>query len=234
VGMAAATSTRSAKTQTTSHDDAWIAKQIVRALGGRFSRELGIDVDRGGREIERWFLAATLFGTRISADIAMRTYRVLDDAGVRIVADAGRRTWDELVKLLDDGGYVRYDYSTATRLQKLADAVSAHRGRVTALLSSAEGKRDPVAALDALPGWGPTTIRLFLREIGNTQALDPRAEQAARHLKLPVSKLDSIARRARLDPRDLEAALVRLSLRHTRDMKRCPGGARCAVISAAA
>jgi len=229
--MASVSTTRPAKARSAARNDTWIAKQLVRTVGGRFSTELGIDVDRGGREVDRWFLAATLFGARISAAVAMRTYQVLAKAGVRTVADAGKRTWDELVKLLDEGGYVRYDYGTATRLQKLAEDLSPHRS-VEALLASAEGKRDAVATLDALPGWGPTTIRLFLREIGRTQAIDPRAEQAARHLKLPMSKLDAIARQARLDPRDLEAALVRLSLRHARDMKHCPGGAHCTVLNA--
>jgi hypothetical protein len=38
----------------------------VGVLGGRFSAELGIDVDAGDAEVERWFLAATLFGTQCS------------------------------------------------------------------------------------------------------------------------------------------------------------------------
>ena len=210
--MAAASPTKSsAKTRNAAHDDVWIAQQLGRTLGGRFSRELGIDTDRGGREIDRWFLAATLFGTRISADVA-------------------KRSWDELVKLLDEGGYVRYDFSTATRLLKLAEALAPHKRRASALLSSDEGKHDPVSALDRLPGWGPTTIRLFLRELGQGDQLDPRTEQAAHHLKLKTSKLADLAHRASLDPRDLEAALVRLSLHHAREMERCPGGTRCSVI----
>jgi hypothetical protein len=44
-----------------------LARSVVGVLGGRFSAELGIDVDAGDAEVERWFLAAALFGTRISA-----------------------------------------------------------------------------------------------------------------------------------------------------------------------
>ena len=62
-------------------DQARLARQVVGMLGGRYSAELGIDVDAGDAEIERWFLAATLFGTRISARIAERAFRVLDEAG---------------------------------------------------------------------------------------------------------------------------------------------------------
>ena len=43
-------------------DQARLARRVVGMLGGRYSAELGIDVDAGDAEIERWFLAATLFG----------------------------------------------------------------------------------------------------------------------------------------------------------------------------
>ncbi len=38
------------------------ARHIVATLGGRFSLELGIDVDLDEREIDRWVLGATLVG----------------------------------------------------------------------------------------------------------------------------------------------------------------------------
>ena len=57
------------------------ARRLVATLGGRFSIELGIDVDGGADEVERWALAATLFGNRISAGIVVRTYRELERAG---------------------------------------------------------------------------------------------------------------------------------------------------------
>lgn len=220
-------------TSAPARDDVWVARQLVATLGGRFSRELGIDVDQGGREIERWCLAATLFGRRISSTVAMRTYAVLDQAGVRTVADAGQRSWEELVKLLDEGGYVRYDFSTATQLQKMAHVLSEHKGRVVAFMTSGDGEEDAARTLDRLPGWGPTTVRLFLRELGRTDELDPRAASAASHLKLRASRLTDLAARAGADPRDLEAAMVRLSLRHSRGMSSCPGGSRCTAIAPA-
>lgn len=98
------------------------------------------------------------------------------------------------------------------------------------------------AALDALPGWGPTTVRIFLRELrdvwpGAQTGLDSRTLNAAHHLELPISMagtesleaLRTVARRARVDPRDLEAALVRLGLAH-RELRGCPGGQRCTML----
>jgi hypothetical protein len=196
-----------------------VARALVERLGGRFSVEMGIWVERGPREVDRWFLASTLFGTRISWPIVERTFAVLMAAGVRTIADAGRRTWDELVPLLDAGGYARYDERTATRLLELARAVRERHGRISTLAA----ERDAAAieaALDALPGWGPTTVRLFLRELrGVWPAADPpldeRTAEAAAELGVRVrdgASLGRLARRAGVDPRDLETALVRSRL----------------------
>lgn len=57
------------------------ARRLVETGGGRFSAEMGIDVDRGGREVERWALAATLFGAGIPAEVVVRTFRVMLEAG---------------------------------------------------------------------------------------------------------------------------------------------------------
>lgn len=216
-----------------------IARALVATLGGRYSRELGIDLDAGGAGVDQWFCAVTLFGTRISTTIAVRAYRALADAGVRTVSDAGERPWDDLVAVLDAGGYVRYDFRTATRLQQLATEVRVRcRGTVASLATLTE-PHSLEATLDAFPGWGPTTVRIFLRELrdvwpGAQPPLDERALRAARHLKFAVPRrrsdqvggLRGIAGPARLDVRDLETALVRLTLVH-RDMTACAGGARC-------
>ena len=47
-------------------NDVGLARGVVGVLGGRYSTELGIDVDAGDGEVERWFLAVTLFGARVS------------------------------------------------------------------------------------------------------------------------------------------------------------------------
>jgi len=219
------------------------ARQIVEGLGGRYSLELGIALDTGGSAADEWFLAATLFGTRISAQTAMRTYRVLADSGIRTVTDSVHATYDDLVARLDAGGYARYDFRTATRLHQLADAVHQRFGGSVTSLARVTDPHAVETALDALPGWGPTTVRIFLRELrdvwpGAQAELDGRTVDAAAHLELPISPdgtnniaaLRAVARRAQVDPRDLEAALVRLALAH-RDMRGCPGGPRCTMLA---
>ena len=209
------------------------ARHLVATLGGRFSLELDIYVDRRADEIERWALAATLFGNRILTSVVLRTYRVLEHAGVRTIADAGGRNRKELVALLDEGGYVRYDERTATRLLALAETIAdRYDGRLATLGEQLVDAGEVERALDALPGWGPVTVRAFLRELrgvwpGADVMLDDRAAAAARHLQLPtgLEALNSLAAVARLDLRDLEVGLLRLGLCH--DLAQCPGGEEC-------
>jgi endonuclease III len=226
-------------------DAAARARRLVAALGGRYSREVGIDVGGGADEVERWFLASTLFGTRIRAATAARTFRVLDEAGLVRVARARGFPWNDLVALLDRGGYTRYDFRTATRLHVLADVLNDRYGGEVAEI----GRRYPAylalrAALDALPGWGPVTVEVFLRELrgvwsGAEPPLDDRAARAARHLELVSSEdpvdalgeLRQVCRAAELDVRDLESALVRLTLAHRADSDTCPGADACRILT---
>jgi hypothetical protein len=219
-----------------------MADSVVRRFGGRYSSELGIDVDAGDAEVERWFLASTLFGTRISARIAERTFHLMAGAGVDRIADAREREWDELVALLDAGGYAQYDFRTATRLQALSEVIAdRYHGDVGEIGRHGSDPTALVALLDELPGWGPVTVGLFLRELrgvwpGARPPLDPRAAEAARHVGLltghehdPLASIERIAVQAGRDERDVEAGLVRLQLAHRRTTE-CPGGRGCVVL----
>jgi hypothetical protein len=215
-----------------------LARRVVAVLGGRYSAELGIDVNARDTEVERWFVAATLFGARIPARVAERAFGVLQSAGLARIGQFRHVPSADLIAMLDKGGYARYDARTATRLLELSEVIGERYDDQVAVI----GRSFPAypglsAALDALPGWGPVTVRLFLRELrgvwpGADPPLDERATAAARHLQLPdggpgVSGLAGLAGACGLDVRDLESGLVRLDLAHGRAMDRCPGGNAC-------
>jgi len=160
------------------------------------------------------------------------------------VATARAFSWDDLVALLDRGGYGRYDFKTATRLHLLCGMLSErYGGRVCAIPDQARSPAELEAALDDLPGWGPVTVGVFLRELRSVwplaaPALDARAEACARHLGVveertgdPLDPVRSLSAAAGTDPRDLEGALVRTALAHRGGLGACPGGRGCAVLA---
>ena len=143
-----------------------VAHSVVAVLGGRYSAGLGIDVDAGGAEVERWFLAATLFGARIPARVAERTFGVLAAAGLARIWQLRHVPSADLIAMLDAGGYARYDLRTATRLLQLCEIIDdRYDGQVGLIGRRFAAYPELRAALDALPGWGPVTVRLFLREL---------------------------------------------------------------------
>jgi hypothetical protein len=217
--------------------DARLVRDVTDLLGGRFSAELGIDVDAGDDEVERWFLAATLFGARISAGVAEHAFTVLDAAGLKRIDQARHVPAEDLVRLLDEGGYARYDFRTASQLRILSELIDERFDGQVAVI----GERYQVypalwAALIVLPGWGQMTIQLFLRELRGVWrgAQPPLDWRGVRQTQDALSRIAGLATAAGLDVRDLEAGLVRLDLAHRRLRRACPGGSRCAVLRSAA
>ncbi len=143
-------------------------KTLFERVRGRFSTELGIDLSTlHSDEIFKWFLASILFGGRISEAIAKKTYREFERAEV-LSPDAIMRTgWDGLVEILDSGGYVRYDFKTATKLLEMSETlVSEYRGNLNTLHSLATDSRDLENRLRSLAkGIGDVTVNIFLREM---------------------------------------------------------------------
>lgn len=144
------------------------AAQWVDERGGRFSRELGIDLpSRGSREIFKWFLASILFGARISETLAVRTFYAFVDEGLTTPQRILEKGWDGLVAVLDRGGYVRYDFKTASKLLEIAgNLMERYRGDLNILHQAAESPADLERHIQSLgKGIGPVTVNIFLREM---------------------------------------------------------------------
>jgi endonuclease III len=219
-----------------------LLSQVLARLPGRFATELGIDVQAGPEERQKWFLAAILYGARISGNLAARTYRVFRDKGVYTPEAILEQGWDNLVVLLDAGGYARYDFKTATKLLKVMNTLKEqYHGSLERLHEVAADGPDLEKRLqDLAPGIGPATANIFLRELRGVWAkanppLSPLAQLAGEHLGLvppglsPGEALAALEAEWRRQPTlphdfvDLEAALVRLG----RDHCRKPPGPPC-------
>jgi len=142
--------------------------ELVRSRGRRYATALGIDLaSTDTNERFKWFLAAMLFGTRISEQLATRTWHELAARGVltpQRMLDTG---WDSLVAILDAGGYTRYDFKTATKLLAVCTTLlHDYDGDLDTLHAAAADPRNLEARLKALgKGIGDTTVAIFLREL---------------------------------------------------------------------
>ena len=206
-----------------------LVKKPLQALGGRFSTSLGIDLASGDSgEIFKWFLASILFGARIGERIAANTYREFARKGVVTPQSVLHTSWDGLVEILDSGGYVRYDFKTATQLLEIMETLQErYAGDLNLLHQEAIDERDLESRLIEFKGIGPVTTNIFLRELrGVWEKADPLPSGlmilAARNLGLTPYAGQTTEERAQLlfdlreplpDPLafpDFESALVRL------------------------
>ncbi len=193
-------------------------KVILKRYGRKYSDILGIKLkSRRESEIFKWFIASILLGARISETLALRTYKQFESEGALSFSRMERLTWDELVEILDAGGYVRYDFSTASNLQAIMKLLKErYKGRLGNLHKAAADQADLEGRLTGFKGVGPVTANIFLREMRGVwkKAAPPLghlAEKAAKELGTKDPKLFWRRNKVRgYDFANFETALMRL------------------------
>ena len=172
-----------------------------------YSQELGLDLTKEPDRF-KWFLASILFAKRISSQIAKNTYREFDKEGIvtpQSILEAG---WDKLVEVLDSGGYVRYDFSTASNLLGIAANLEERYGSLESLCAQARNSQDLEKRLLEFKHVGPTTVNIFLRELkGIWEKANPQLSPIAKQV---ASKLGLKEKELKLPT--VESALVRIGL----------------------
>jgi endonuclease III len=210
-------------------------------LGEPYHAQLGIDLRPGESEgVFKWFLASILFGARISEEIAARTYKEFEKEGLLSPRAIIARGWSGLVAVLDRGGYVRYDFSTASQLLETCDLLlRKYGGNLNRLHEEAKDPRDLERRLMEFKGVGPVTASIFLREMrGTWEKANPPLQQAtlrvARNLGLiqqenPEKALRELRLRCGEKLPRVEVALSRIGRKYCKRGKcgTCPVEASC-------
>lgn len=130
------------------------------------ARSLQIDLhSRSEEELFKWFLACLLFGKPIQTEIAENAYQELVLGGLTSPDSILRAGWDRLVAILDRAHYVRYDFSTATKLLDVCQELKSRYGTISNILRQAKTAAELSRKLQELKHIGPITARIFLREI---------------------------------------------------------------------
>ena len=97
--------------------------------------DFGIDLaSRKEQELFKWFLLCLLYGKPIQREIAEKAFHRFVAEGLVTPEAILRAGWDELVRVLDEAHYVRYDFSTATKLLTICQDLQRRYGRLTDLL----------------------------------------------------------------------------------------------------
>ena len=178
-----------------------------------YVEDLGIDLTEPAGRF-KWFLASILFGARISEKIAANTYKTFEWYGIESMEKIIAAGWDELVRILDVGGYVRYDFSTATKLLEIAQTLKGKYWSLENLYNQSSDTKDLARRLQEFKGIGAVTAQIFLRELRGVWHISPavssKAKGVAENLDIDLKEFEGekLSR--------VETALVKLDIRYCR------------------
>lgn len=134
--------------------------------GRVYAKNLGINLDLGGeKELFKWFLACLLFGKPIQQEVAKKTFFEFEKNNLTSPKRIINSGWDKLVKVLDDGHYVRYDYSTADKLLQVCGQLLDKYGTIRNLIKASDNIEDLKKRMLEFKGIGSVTAKIFIRDI---------------------------------------------------------------------
>ena len=171
---------------------------------------------RRNKEVVKWFLAAILYSKPIRESSATRTFRCFDRHGVTTASRVVGAGWDRLVSILDEGGYTRYDFSTADKLLEVFGNLQVrYGGNLNRLYETSRDGEELEANLKRLgKGIGDITVSIFLRDMRRIwRKADPRPTPLVitAMKSLGIKDLKKCAKSNRVDLVRLETALLRYS-----------------------
>jgi hypothetical protein len=193
-------------------------ERLLGDQGDLFSARLGIALaGLDAEELFRWFLASLLYGARIARSVALRTYQAFGEHGLTTPGGISAADFGELLQIMAEGGYARYDRITSRKVQLAAvKLMQDYGGDLNRLHALAEDPADLEMRLQDFWGVGPVTSSIFLREL---RGLWPKAEPAVGDLArlaaahLGIDDVETFWREhaiAGYDFRHFEAALTRV------------------------
>jgi endonuclease III len=130
-----------------------------------YAADFDLDVLSGDDDLFRWFLLTYLLGKPIQSTVALRTWKLFIDRKVDFpwaILDLSDR---QLVSLLHQGGYTRYQHLMTKALRtSMQQLVNRYDGSLTLMIESSENESELSKRLQELYGVGPKTAEIFIRE----------------------------------------------------------------------
>jgi len=190
-------------------------EEFVGIYGKPYSEMLGIQLKPGkDEEVSKWFLASILYSKPIRESSATKTYFCFLKHGVTNAKKILQTGWQGLVDILDEGGYTRYDFSTADKLLEVfGNLEKVYDGSLNKLHEMAKDSKDLEERLKSLgKGIGNVTVSVFLREMRSIwRKANPEPSPLVKIAmkKLRIKDLKEFAEKKKLNLVWLETALLR-------------------------
>jgi hypothetical protein len=201
---------------------------LIEHQGTLYSEAMGANIARDTpQELFHWLIGAIMLSARINAGNAIEGCKALRNNDFHKIDFILERDHSDLVRVLNENGYARYDESTAGYLRDTAAwARDVCDGDLRQLRDAAESAEDLLERLQGAKGLGKVGAGIFAREAQLVwDVLYPRADgpalDAADDLGLP-KKVDALQVLAGSRERfvRLLAALTRVDLEGPADAVR--------------
>lgn len=127
--------------------------------------DFGLDVLSGDEDMFKWFLLSYLFGKPIQSAVAAQTWQIFMDREFDTPWEIASASPYELMHMLDEGRYTRYDSVMARALHIcMEQLIRDYNGSLMQMLENSTDEEEFGKRLQELYGVGPKTAEIFMRE----------------------------------------------------------------------
>lgn len=131
-----------------------------------YAADFHLDVLSGDDDMFRWFLLTYLLGKPIQSTVALRTWQLFIDRKLDFPWAILRLTDRQLVNLLHEGGYTRYQHVMTKALHTcMGQLINQYDGSLYRMLEESQNEDALSKRLQTLYGVGPKTAEIFMREL---------------------------------------------------------------------
>ncbi len=117
-------------------------------------------------DLFRWFLLAYMFGKPIQSTVAARTWQVFIENKLDNPWAISQTSERNLVRLLHEGGYTRYQHIMARSLHVCMEQLLRwYDGSLMYMLGMSRSEYEFFKEVQKFYGVGPKTAEIFMREI---------------------------------------------------------------------
>lgn len=139
--------------------------RVKRPKPVRHPIDFDLDIMSGEDDLFRWFLLTYLLGKPIQSTVAVKTWRLFIDRKKDLPWAILEMSDRQLVSLLHQGGYTRYQHVMTHALKTcMQQLVNFYEGSLQQMIEESYDEEELSKRLQKLYGVGPKTAEIFMRE----------------------------------------------------------------------